>query len=297
MDQVKIGKFIAGLRKEKNMTQLDLANRLGITDRAVSKWENGRGMPDLAIMKPLCEELSISINELFCGERIIEAELSQKAEEIIVNTLQRSDTEIKKTKRTFAAVLISIIGVILLLFACFAVDVHRMRNDKPVVFSTWGFEYAPPVDLKYEKIEYAIKEYLEKQGDIAKKDKDGVKTFVALRTYLIEETEKDQYDVYVWVLEEQCYIEKDDVMNYGSYFLPFKFKVKKQEQNDKFTVVDSRHPRDGGYHSEDMKNLFPTSVLKDMNRIYIDGTFERLQLKVEEQVQLYFRKEAYPFVS
>lgn len=297
MDQVKIGKFIAGLRKEKNMTQLDLANRLGITDRAVSKWENGRGMPDLAIMKPLCEELSISINELFCGERIIEAELSQKAEEIIVNTLQRSDTEIKKTKRTFAAVLVSIIGVILLLFACFAVDVHRMRNDKPVVFSTWGFEYAPPVDLKYEKIEYAIKEYLEKQGDIAKKDKDGVKTFVALRTYLIEEKEKDQYDVYVWVLEEQCYIEKDDVMNYGSYFLPFKFTVKKQEQNDKFTVVDSRHPRDGGYHSEDMKNLFPTSVLKDMNRIYIDGTFERLQLKVEEQVQLYFRKEAYPFVS
>lgn len=158
MDQVKIGKFIAGLRKEKNMTQLDLANRLGITDRAVSKWENGRGMPDLAIMKPLCEELSISINELFCGERIIEAEFSQKAEEIIVNTLQRSDTEIKKTKRTFAAVLVSIIGVILLLFACFAVDVHRMRNDKPVVFSTWGFDYAPPVDLKYEKIEYTIKE-------------------------------------------------------------------------------------------------------------------------------------------
>ena len=61
MDQVKIGKFIAQLRKEKNMTQLDLAKKLGVTDRAISKWENGRGMPELSIIKPLCEELSTTI--------------------------------------------------------------------------------------------------------------------------------------------------------------------------------------------------------------------------------------------
>ena len=63
MNQEKIGKFISELRKKKNMTQLDLANKLGVTDRAISKWENGRGLPDLSLLKPLCEELNISINE------------------------------------------------------------------------------------------------------------------------------------------------------------------------------------------------------------------------------------------
>ena len=68
MNQEKIGRFIAELRKEKNMTQVDLANKLGITDRAVSKWENGRGMPDLSLLLPLCDTLNISVNELLSGE-------------------------------------------------------------------------------------------------------------------------------------------------------------------------------------------------------------------------------------
>lgn len=57
MNQEKIGKFILKLRKEKNMTQKELANKIGVTDRAISKWENGRGLPDLSLMKPLCDEL------------------------------------------------------------------------------------------------------------------------------------------------------------------------------------------------------------------------------------------------
>ena len=70
MNQEKIGKFIAKLRKEKNMTQLQLSLKLGVTDRAISKWENGRGMPDLSLMKPLCNELGITINDLLSGEVI-----------------------------------------------------------------------------------------------------------------------------------------------------------------------------------------------------------------------------------
>ena len=79
MEQEKIGKFISQLRKEKNMTQMDLAEKLNVTDKAISKWENGRGMPEISIIKPLCEELSITINELFCGEKIVETEFSEKA--------------------------------------------------------------------------------------------------------------------------------------------------------------------------------------------------------------------------
>lgn len=70
MDQQKIGKFIADHRKEKKLTQEQLAEKLGITDRAISKWENGRGMPDLSLMKPLCKELGITINELLLDNNI-----------------------------------------------------------------------------------------------------------------------------------------------------------------------------------------------------------------------------------
>jgi len=295
MNQEKIGKFIAELRKEKNMTQLDLAKKLGVTDRAISKWENGRGMPEISIIKPLCEELSITINELFCGEKIVETEFSEKAEENIVNTLEYTKTEIKKTKKIFSAVFVGVVGIIIILIICFIIDVNRMSNDKPIVFSTWGFDYFPPIDLKYEKIEYTIKEYLEKQGDIEEKHEEGVKTFIAFKTYLIEEAEDNQFNVYMWVLAEQCYLDKTDIKNYGSYSIPFKITVKKQERIDKYSVIESKYPRDGAYYVEDIDNLFPSSVIKEMKKLHKDGTFERMQLDIEEQVQLYFHKEYYPF--
>ena len=68
MDQVKIGKFIVKCRKEKNMTQAELAEKLNITDRAISKWETAKGMPDSSIMLDLCNELNITVNELLSGD-------------------------------------------------------------------------------------------------------------------------------------------------------------------------------------------------------------------------------------
>lgn len=70
MNQTKIGFFIAECRKEQNLTQLQLANKLLVTDRAVSKWERGKGMPDVSIMLDLCEIFGITVNELLCGEKI-----------------------------------------------------------------------------------------------------------------------------------------------------------------------------------------------------------------------------------
>ena len=70
MDLNKIGKFIANTRKEKNMTQQELANLLGVSDRSIGNWENGRNMPDLSLLKPLCEALDITINDLLSGERV-----------------------------------------------------------------------------------------------------------------------------------------------------------------------------------------------------------------------------------
>ena len=88
MDQIKIGKFIASCRKEEGMTQAELAEKLGISDRAVSKWETGKSMPDSGIMLELCRFLKINVNELLSGERIM-AELYSKQVEENLLTMKR----------------------------------------------------------------------------------------------------------------------------------------------------------------------------------------------------------------
>ncbi|MCD8036866.1 MAG: helix-turn-helix domain-containing protein [Clostridiales bacterium] len=90
MDQVKIGKFIATCRKEKGLTQMQLAEKLNITNRAVSKWETGKSMPDVSIMPELCSELDINVNELLSGERIPMENYRDKAEEKLLE-LQNED--------------------------------------------------------------------------------------------------------------------------------------------------------------------------------------------------------------
>ena len=81
MDQIKIGKFIASCRKDQGMTQMVLAEKLGISDRAVSKWETGKSLPDAGIMLELCGLLNINVNELLSGERIMTETYNKKAEE------------------------------------------------------------------------------------------------------------------------------------------------------------------------------------------------------------------------
>ena len=81
MDQIKIGKFIASCRKRQGMTQAVLAEKLGISDRAVSKWETGKSMPDSGIMLELCDLLKINVNELLSGEKIMAEIYDKRAEE------------------------------------------------------------------------------------------------------------------------------------------------------------------------------------------------------------------------
>ena len=96
MNQEVIGKFIAECRKEKNMTQQELADKLGVTDRAISHWENGRRLPDYSLLKDLCDVLSISINELFSGEKISKEDYETKAEENMSKLINDNYSEKKK---------------------------------------------------------------------------------------------------------------------------------------------------------------------------------------------------------
>ena len=95
MDQLKIGKFIAECRKQKQLTQLQLADKLGITDKAISKWERGIAMPDTSIMLELCDILCISVNELLNGEMINMENSNEKNEQLLLDMAKELETKNK----------------------------------------------------------------------------------------------------------------------------------------------------------------------------------------------------------
>lgn len=112
MDQIKIGRFIAECRKKANLTQMQLAEKLGITDKAVSKWERGVAMPDTSIMLELCDILGISVNELLNGEKINMENNDQKNEQLLLDMAK----ELEKKDKTiwtamWAIMTVSIIGL------------------------------------------------------------------------------------------------------------------------------------------------------------------------------------------
>lgn len=96
MNQVKIGKFIASKRKEQGLTQLQLAEKLCITDRAVSKWETGKSLPDASLMPELCKLLKITINDLLCGEVVSVENYNEKTEKALLEMVKKEEMQNKK---------------------------------------------------------------------------------------------------------------------------------------------------------------------------------------------------------
>ena len=111
MDQIKIGQFIKECRNKNNLTQMQLAEKLGITDRAISKWENGRAMPDSAIMLDLCKELKITVNELLSGEMIEMKNYRESVEKNLLDMVKQKEEADKRllTLEVFIGVLVTII--------------------------------------------------------------------------------------------------------------------------------------------------------------------------------------------
>lgn len=114
MNQIKIGKFIAECRKKNNLTQMQLAEKLNITDRAVSKWENGKGMPDSSIMLDLCSELKISVNDLLCGEMISMENKNEKQEQLLLDMAKEVE---EKNKIIWTSMWVIMIVAMISLFA------------------------------------------------------------------------------------------------------------------------------------------------------------------------------------
>ena len=134
MNQEKIGKFIAKCRKNKNMTQQQLAEKLGVSDRTIGNWENGRNMPDLSLFKPLCGELNISLNDLMCGEKVKEKDYQEKLEENIINAIDYTNKKIENRNNFIGLILITF-GV---LISITAVSIFPSESSWGSIYSVFG---------------------------------------------------------------------------------------------------------------------------------------------------------------
>ena len=115
MDQIKIGKFIADLRKERGLTQRELADLLLISDKTVSKWERGSGLPEVSLMIPLCNELGITVNELLTGKRLFASEYQQNAEKTIMKLMKEREQSKQKLVWQIVIMLMTFLGAFTLI--------------------------------------------------------------------------------------------------------------------------------------------------------------------------------------
>lgn len=136
MDQIKIGKFIAECRKNNNLTQVQLADKLNITNRAISKWENGKAMPDSSIMLDLCKELKISVNELLTGEKIEMIDYAKKAEQTLLEMKkQKEENDRRMLNLEIVLGAFTIILPLILIFIASFLEMQAWLRISIIIFS------------------------------------------------------------------------------------------------------------------------------------------------------------------
>lgn len=121
MDQAAIGRFVAAERKRKGYTQRQLAEKLDISDKTISKWECGNGFPEVTLILPLCNELEITVNELLTGARVSEEDYQKKAEENMVNMIRERE---ENKKRAILTIITGITSTISFITLILVVDVY-----------------------------------------------------------------------------------------------------------------------------------------------------------------------------
>ena len=138
MNQIKIGKFILNCRKEKGLTQEQLAEKLGVTSKSISRWENGKTMPDYSLLKDLCNELDINVNELLTGEKIKGNDYMNKSEENLIKWRKQID----KRKKILTIISYVFIAIIIIVFILNIVLNHIFPDDRHWNIIRYTFLYS-----------------------------------------------------------------------------------------------------------------------------------------------------------
>ena len=135
MDQIKIGRFITKVRKEKNLTQRQLADILSISDKTISKWECGKGLPEVSLMFPLCDVLEITVNDLLTGERVSEVDYQKKAEENMMNLMKENEENKKRMALSIICGMITVIAVCSLIIIASYIAMPTIARIALIVFA------------------------------------------------------------------------------------------------------------------------------------------------------------------
>ncbi len=153
MDQIKIGKFIAECRKKENLTQMQLAEKLNITDRAVSKWETGRSLPDSSIMIQLCEILGITVNDLLCGEVVIMDNYNKELEKNLLEIVkQKEEADKRLLNMEIVTGIICIVFMLALIVIASYAPLENWVRTTLLIISFLPLLVALPFMLKIEQV-------------------------------------------------------------------------------------------------------------------------------------------------
>ena len=182
MDKEQFGRFVYQLRKEKNMTQKELGEKLHLTDKAVSKWERGLSYPDICVLDDLSQALDVSVVELLNGERAKpEAVMdTEKVQELIDYSLQISDEEIKRKRERSRLIIIICVVLIMLIFSiCLNIFnyVRLQEKEKEIRKKlVMTIEYTTTEETDGENLEQEDEESQIEENEKAKREKEDVET-------------------------------------------------------------------------------------------------------------------------
>lgn len=257
MDQEKIGKFISKCRKEKNMTQENLAEKMNVSINAVSKWERGISFPDVSLYKKLCKELGISLEELINGEKSKNTDSKDKA--IIASLTEKTKIEKKSKKK------ILILSIFILLITVIFIIYSNTLKVNLINESNELYDIA---------IDYLREKEFKNNPDSSKKD---FNVFYSYHSFGIEEKNNYKY-IYMWIYSESDYIEFEDALAIGtSSSIPCKVTIKDNK------VINVEYPKDGKEYTKSIYKMFPKTIAKQIlnfdNEKNINKLYNEMSIK------------------
>lgn len=262
MNQEKIGKFISKCRKEKDMTQENLAEKMNVSINAVSKWERGISFPDVSLYKKLCNELGISLEELINGEKSKNTESKDKA--IIASLTEKTKIEKKSKKKILIlSIFILLITVIFIIYSnTLKINLINESND-----------------LYDRAIDYLRNKEFKSNPDSSR---DDFNVFYSYHSFGIEKKGNYKY-MYMWIYGESDYLEEKDslAISTGSS-TPIKITFK----NNK--VVKAEYPKDGNEYASSIYKLFPRTIAKQVLNFDNEKNINKLYNEMSTKKNKYY---------
>ena len=261
MNQEKNGKFIAKLRKEKGMTQEQLAEKMGVSINAVSKWERGLSFPDVSLYKRLCSELNISIEELINGEKDSSETAKEKA---IITTIK----ETEKIKKNYKKILI-------LFLILFIIVIYYSKKLKINLINDSDFLYDEVINFIKDK---------EFKDNPDSKYKD-FNVFYSYNGFGIEKKKNYKY-VYMWVYKQSYYIENEEYGGALAISSSSSIPLKAIFKNNK--LQDIIYPEEGDEYKSSINKMYPTLIAHQIINYDNEKNIAKLFNEVEQKKNIYY---------